>query len=333
MKRLASIIKTLLFLIIGGGLLWLTFKNQDLSVVFNRIRNANFYWIGLSILVSIFALISRAMRWKQLIEPLGYQPRLSSAFNAVMFGYAANMVFPRLGEVSRCGALSKSDDIPFEKLIGTVIVERTSDVLMLIVCIILSAVFEFDRLGGFLSKHIFNPIINAVGSSFILGIILLAIVIVFIFGYRFIIKRYSEHPFINKIRTFLKGIADGLVSVTKLKNKWLFVFHSLFIWSMYFLMTYVCFFALPETNGLSPMAGLFIMVIGAIGMTAPVQGGIGIYHLLVSEGIILYGLTADDGITYATMVHSGQTLLLVILGGLSMIYLFFFTKPISSIKS
>jgi uncharacterized membrane protein YbhN (UPF0104 family) len=121
-----------------------------------------------------------------------------------------------------------------------------------------------------------------------------------------------------------------LVAVTRLENKWLFVFHSLFIWAMYFLMTYVCFFALPETSGLSPMAGLFIMVIGAIGMTAPVQGGIGVYHLLVSEGIILYGLTPDDGITFATLVHSGQTLLLVLLGGISMIYLFFFTKPISS---
>ena len=330
MKRVTSILKTLLFLVIGGGLLWLTFKNQNLSSVLYRIRSANFYWIGLSIVISIAALISRSMRWKQLIEPLGYKPRLSSAFNALMFGYAANMVFPRLGEVSRCGALSKSDDIPFEKLIGTVIVERTFDVLMLIVCIVLSTIFEFERLGGFLLKHIFNPIINAVGGSFIVGLILLVTIIIFLLVYRLIIKKYSKHPFIIKIRTFSKGIADGLVAVTKLKNKWLFVFHSLFIWAMYFLMTYVCFFALPETSELSPMAGLFIMVIGAIGMTAPVQGGIGVYHLLVSEGIILYGLTADDGITFATMVHSAQTLLLVVLGSLSMIYLFFFTQPISS---
>ena len=273
------------------------------------------------------------MRWKQLIEPLGYKPRLFSAFNAVMFGYAANMAIPRLGEVSRCGALSKSDDIPFEKLIGTVIIERTCDVIMLVVCILLSAVFEFELLGGFLSKHIFNPIMNAVGNSYLLGILLIAFGVAFFIGYRFILKHYQQHPFIAKLRTFLKGLVDGLIAVTHLENKWLFLFHTFFIWAMYFLMTYVCFFALPETSGLSPMAGLFIMVIGAIGMTAPVQGGIGVYHLLVSEGIILYGLTPDDGITFATLVHSGQTLLLVLLGGISMVYLFFFTKPISSIKS
>lgn len=301
-------------------------------MVVKRIQNANFYWIGLSLIVSIAALISRAMRWKQLIEPLGYQPRLSSAFNAVMFGYAANMVIPRLGEVSRCGALSKSDEVPFEKLIGTVIVERTCDVIMLVVCILLSAVFEFDRLGGFLSRHIINPIIATVGSAYILGILLAALGIGGVVAYRYILKHHSDHPLVSKAIGFIKGIVDGLVAVTHLENKWLFVFHSVFIWAMYFLMTYISFFALPETNGLTPMAGLFIMVIGAIGMTAPVQGGIGVYHLLVSEGIILYGLTADDGITFATMVHSGQTLLLVVLGGISMVYLFFFTKPISSIK-
>ena len=272
------------------------------------------------------------MRWKQLIEPLGYSPRLSSAFNAVMFGYAANMVIPRLGEVSRCGALNKSDDIPFEKLIGTVIIERTCDVIMLVVCILLSALFEFELIGGFLSKHLFNPIMNVVGSSYLFGIILLVLVISFFFGYRLVLKKYRQHPFFLKLSSFLKGLVDGLIAVTRLENKWLFLFHTFFIWAMYFLMTYVCFYALPETSGLSLMAGLFIMVIGAIGMTAPVQGGIGVYHLLVSEGIVLYGLTPDDGITFATLVHSGQTLLLVLLGGVSMVYLFFFTKPISSIK-
>jgi uncharacterized protein (TIRG00374 family) len=332
LKSLTSILKTLLFLVIGGGLLWHTFKNQDLSLIFTRIKNADLSWVVLSIIISVAALISRSMRWKQLIEPLGYKPRLSSAFNAVMFGYAANMAIPRLGEVSRCGALSKSDDIPFEKLIGTVIIERTCDVIMLVVCILLSALFEFDLIGGFLSKHILNPIISAVGNSYLLGLLFVVFIIAFIIGYRFVLKHYHQHPIIVKLKTFLKGLADGLVAVTRLENKWLFLFHTLFIWVMYFLMTYVCFFALPETSGLSPMAGLFIMVIGAIGMTAPVQGGIGVYHLLVSEGIVLFGLTPDDGITFATLVHSGQTLLLVLLGGISMIYLFFFTKPISSKK-
>lgn len=322
-----------MFLIIGGALLWHTFKNQDLSLIFSRIRHANLYWVGLSILISIAALISRAMRWNQLIEPLGYKPRLTSSFNALMFGYAANMAIPRLGEVSRCGALSKSDGVPFEKLIGTVIIERTFDVIMLVLCIFLSAFFEFERLGGFLSKHLFDPAIDVVGNIYNLIFILMLLLLLAVITIRYLFKKQQQNPLINKITGFVKGIIDGLASITKLKNKWLFVFHTLFIWSMYFLMTYVCFFAMKETSGLSIMAGLFIMVIGAIGMTAPVQGGIGVYHLLVSEGIVLYGLSPDVGITYATMVHTGQTLLLVLMGGASMIYLFFFTKPISSLNN
>ena len=122
------------------------------------------------------------------------------------------------------------------------------------------------------------------------------------------------------------GIAEGLRSITLIKNKGLFIFHTLFIWTMYFGMSYVCFFALPETAGLGASAALFIMVLGGIGMTAPVQGGIGAYHLLVSKGLLLYGLTETDGIVYATMSHTVSTLLLIILGAISMISLFFYVK-------
>ncbi|MBK9399624.1 MAG: flippase-like domain-containing protein [Bacteroidetes bacterium] len=115
-------------------------------------------------------------------------------------------------------------------------------------------------------------------------------------------------------------------SITKVKNKGLFLFHSLFIWTMYFMMSYLCFFALPETTSLGPSAALFIMVLGGIGMTAPVQGGIGTYHLLVSQGLLLYGLSETDGLVYATMSHAIATLLLILLGALSMISLFFFVK-------
>ena len=122
------------------------------------------------------------------------------------------------------------------------------------------------------------------------------------------------------------GIAEGFRSVTRIKNKGVFIFHTLFIWFMYFGMSYVCFLALPETAGLGASAALFIMVLGGIGMTAPVQGGIGAYHLLVSNGLLLYGLTETDGIVYATMSHTVSTLLLIILGAVSMIALFFFVK-------
>lgn len=266
------------------------------------------------------------MRWIQLIEPLGYKPRLITTYHAVMFAYLANMAIPRLGEISRCGALNKSDDVPFEKLVGTVIIERLADVFMLLFCMALTAFLEYDRLGNFLYEQIIAPAIEKVGNGTTLIILLLFSVLI---GVAFLIRlfRMSKPPaIIQKIKSLVQGIGEGLKSVTKVKNKGVFIFHSFFIWFMYFLMSYMCFFALPETADLGPSAALFIMVLGGIGMTAPVQGGIGTYHLLVSQGLLLYGLSATDGLVYATMSHTISTLLLIVLGALSMLSLFFFVK-------
>jgi len=266
------------------------------------------------------------MRWVQLIEPLGYKPRLSTTYHAVMFGYLANMAIPRLGEISRCGALNKSDGVPFEKLIGTVIVERLMDVLMLVICIVLTAVLEFDRLGGFMNEFLFQPLLEKIGnSSLVLGIFAFVVALAIFITVR-VFRMENPPAMVLKIKKLMGGIAEGLRSVTRIKNKGVFIFHTLFIWFMYFGMSYVCFLALPETAGLGASAALFIMVLGGIGMTAPVQGGIGAYHLLVSNGLLLYGLTETDGIVYATMSHTVSTLLLIILGAASMIALFFFVK-------
>lgn len=319
-------LRNLFFLAIGAMLLWLTFRNHDFSLVWEKVKAANPWWLGLSCLCSMAALISRAMRWIQLIEPLGYKPRLSTTYHAVTFAYLANMAVPRLGEISRCGALKKSDNVPFEKLVGTVIIERLADVFMLLVCIAMTAFLEFDLLGGFLYKQIIGPAIEKVGNGTFLIVILLIIAVI-AGGSLYALFRMSNPPaLIQKIRGFALGLGDGLKSITKVKNKGLFIFHSLFIWTMYFMMSYLCFFALPETTSLGPSAALFIMVLGGIGMTAPVQGGIGTYHLLVSQGLLLYGLSETDGLVYATMSHAIATLLLILLGALSMISLFFFVK-------
>lgn len=321
-----AVIRNLLFLAIGAVLLWLTFRNQDFLMVWEKVKLANPWFLLLCAICSFASLVSRAMRWVQLIEPLGYKPRLITTYHAVMFGYLANMAIPRLGEISRCGALNKSDGVPFEKLIGTVIVERLMDVIMLAVCIFLTALLEFDRLGGFLNEHLFNPLFEKIGNSTVALSIFAVIVIAFVVVMIRIFKMENPPAFVAKIRKLMGGIAEGLRSITLIKNKGLFIFHTLFIWTMYFGMSYVCFFALPETAGLGASAALFIMVLGGIGMTAPVQGGIGAYHLLVSKGLLLYGLTETDGIVYATMSHTVATLLLIILGAHSMICLFFFVK-------
>lgn len=323
-------LKNLIFLAIGALLLWLTFRHQDFSLVWEKVKTADPLYIVICCLCSFAALISRSMRWIQLIEPLGYKPRLSSTYHSLMFGYLANMAIPRLGEISRCGALRKSDEVPFEQLVGTVIIERLSDVFMLALSIAITAFLEYDRLGGFLYAQILAPAIEKVGNGTNLIIILLIIFLAGIAGIYMLFRMPNPPTSVQKIRSIVKGILEGLKSIALIKNKGIFLLHTFFIWFMYFMMSYVCFFALPETTNLGPSAALFIMVLGGIGMTAPVQGGIGTYHLLVSQGLILYGLSETDGIVYATMTHTVSTLLLIILGGISMISLFFFVKTRNS---
>jgi uncharacterized protein (TIRG00374 family) len=327
---LLAALKNLIFLAIGALLLWLTFRHQDFSLVWEKVKTADPLYIVICCLCSFAALISRSMRWIQLIEPLGYKPRLSSTYHSLMFGYLANMAIPRLGEISRCGALRKSDEVPFEKLVGTVIIERLSDVFMLALSIAITAFLEYDRLGGFLYAQILAPAIEKVGNGTNLIIILLIIFLAGIAGIYMLFRMPNPPASVQKIRSIVKGILEGLKSIALIKNKGIFLLHTFFIWFMYFMMSYVCFFALPETTNLGPSAALFIMVLGGIGMTAPVQGGIGTYHLLVSQGLILYGLSETDGIVYATMTHTVSTLLLIILGGISMISLFFFVKTRNS---
>jgi uncharacterized protein (TIRG00374 family) len=332
LKQFFSTLRVLLFLGIGILLLWLTFRNQSFGSVFEKIKEANWNWMAVSVVLSILALISRAMRWKQLIQSLGYEPRLRSTFNAVMFGYLANMAIPRLGEVSRCGALGKTEKIPFDKLFGTVILERLSDVIMLLLSIIVVAILEFDHIGGFMNTTFFIPMIEKMQSATYLIVTLIGVVIIGIVSLIYLFKMQNAPAFVVKARKLIKGFGEGFASIAKLENKLLFVVHTLFIWTMYWLMTYSCFFALNTTHGLDLMAGLFIMVIGGIGMTAPVQGGIGTYHLLVSKALLIYGLSEMDGIVFATLVHTTQTVLLIILGGASMISLFFFTKPKNTLR-
>lgn len=329
MKKYLNVLRYLLFLGAGALLLWLSFRKQSFSLVWDKIRHADPYWIGLSVALGFAALVIRAVRWKQLIEPLGYSARGTSTYHAVMIGYLANMAIPRLGEITRCGALSKSEKVPFDKLVGTVIVERVSDVLFLLISILFVAVLESGMLSGFLLAQVVNPIVHLMQEHPFLIIVLMALFGGGVLLMIYLFRMQNPPAIIVKMIALVKGVFEGLKSIRRLKNKPLFFFYSCSIWIIYLFMTYVCFFAMPATSHLSIGAGLVVTVLGGIGMTAPVQGGIGVYHLLVSQGLILYGLSDTDGIAFAMLVHTTQTLMLIILGFISLLAMFF-TKPKTS---
>jgi len=321
-KILFSVIKYLFVLSIGGALLWLAFRGVRLHDTIEEIRGANFFWIFLSIFVSLIAFFSRALRWNMLIEPLGFHPKPMNTSAALMIGYLANLAVPRLGEVTRCGTLSRDEKVPFDALLGTVIIERIIDVICLLLLIIGVAFVESERLGNFLFTNIFNPATKkfqaALNSPLAITFLASVLILLIVFFAR---KKFSG-GILKKIAGLLRGIMNGVDTVRRLKNPLGFILHTILIWTMYFLMSYTCFFALDATSSLGLSAGMFVLVVGGIGMSAPVQGGIGAYHLLVSQGLILYGISQDHGLAFATLMHTSQTLVVIFFGGLAFLYLF-----------
>src|SRR5688572_22199522 len=323
--KLSDILKYVILLGIATALLFYAFKGMDVKKIMHEILNANMFWVAVSGVISIIAFVVRAHRWNLLIEPMGYSPSLKNTTCAVMVGYLANFFIPRLGEVTRCGALSKTESIPFNKLFGTVIVERIIDVLSLLLCIILAAVLEHKRLGNFFTENIFDPAISKfqkLGNSPLLVVAMIILVLGLIVAVWYFIKKSKPKEGDSTIAKLVKGFIDGLRSVANLKRPGLFIFQSAFIWVLYYLGVYVALFAFPFTSDLGAGAALFLLVAGGIGMSAPVQGGIGAYHLFVSQGLLLYGVLKEDGLAFASMLHGLQFILVVLLGVASMFLLF-----------
>jgi glycosyltransferase 2 family protein len=291
----------------------------------NKLTSADPFWLALSILLATAAFISRSIRWKMLMEPLGYKPRLSSTLYALMLGYFANLAIPRIGEITRCGALATAEKVPFNSLIGTVIIERVIDLLMLFISMLVVAVLEYEMLSRFLREKVIAPMAGkfAIFSNpYVIGVILFSFILILVLFIRYRKKSENESLFVTKVRGILKEVGAGFKSILQMKNNGWFIFHTLLIWVLYFLMTWVCFFCLESTSHLDVKAGMFVLVVGGLGMSAPVQGGIGAYHYIVSQGLQLFGVSSTDGIVYATLVHTTQTLLVVAFGLFAMLMLF-----------
>lgn len=310
---------------VAAALLLYALRGMDVKKIMQQIFHANIFWVSVSGLISIIAFVVRAHRWNLLIEPMGYSPSLKNTTYSVMVGYFANLALPRLGEVSRCGALSKAESIPFNKLLGTVIVERIIDVLSLFVCILLAAAIEYKRLGNFFSEKIFAPLnekLQLLIKSPLLLTAIIVLLLVLLIVVIYFLNRSKSKGAESPITKIIKGFVDGLKSVANLKRPWLFIFQSAFIWVLYYTGMYVALFAFPFTSGLGAGAALFLLVAGGIGMSAPVQGGIGTYHLLVSQGLVLYGVGVEDGLAFAFMLHGLQLILVIALGIASLFLLF-----------
>lgn len=322
-KNIINIIKFLVFFSISSFLFWYVYRGQNINELLFTLKNeVNYYWILLSLFFGLLSHISRTIRWNMLIESLGKKPRTINTFLAVMVGYFANLALPRMGEISRCGLISKYENISFSKLVGTVVLERVLDIIMLFIFLLIALSTQFSVISHFFSNNpeVSSKLSNVFASATTLYVIGAISLIIWILR-----KKFKNTILFTKLDLTLSNFMAGFRAIKELDNKWYFVFHTIFIWVMYYLMTYICFFSFGFTSHLPAIAGLTVFVMGSFGMVAPVQGGIGAWHFMVIGTLLVYlpGVANIETMSksFALVVHGAQTAMIIILGSLSVIAL------------
>ena len=326
-KKALSVFNYVIFLLLGVLFLWLVFRNLKGDDIIAELRDANYFWIVLCMIAGLLSHVARAARWNILIRSMGHKTRLSTTFYAVMTGYLANTAVPRLGEVTRCGVLSKKQNIPFTELLGSVIAERLFDMIILLMIIFFVIIFQLDLVGKFVEDKIFSGMFsnfenNLIPILIVVGVLIL-LAILFYYLWKFAKKRFKDYAFFKKLTEFGKGMADGFKTIKRTKNKAGFLAYTVAIWGLYTLMIYLPFLALKGTSGLNFIDALTVMSIGSLGMVAPVPGGIGTFHWIVKAILFeLYGVDPTTSASFATITHAAQTLMVILVGGLSFLMLF-----------
>ena len=312
-KELKKILKIILPIALGVFLVWYSYRitsEEDRIQIIRYIKEADLFWVGLSVFIGILSHISRAIRWNYLLEPMGYTPKVSNNIFIILMAYFANLGIPRSGEVLRATALATYEEVPFQKGFGTIVTERVVDLLMLLLIILMALFSQTDIILDFLNEK---------GVGFTATLIFLSVGLI---GLLFVMAflRRSNSRFAIKLRDFIKGLLDGVLSIFKMKNKWAFVLHTIFIWGAYVLMFWVIKFTVPETIDLSFGQLLVAFVGGAFAMSMT-NGGIGLYPIAVSKSLAIFGISAVSGNAFGWIMWIAQTFMVVLFGAISFLLL------------
>lgn len=315
-KSIQKGLRIFLFLSVGIVILWWLYKDMNAGELLKIMKNdVGYGWIVLSLIMGLLSHVSRTIRWQMLIEPVDKRPGIVNTFLAVMIGYLANLAIPRMGEISRCGVLSKYEKLSFSRLVGTVVTERVLDLIMLLLALGLMISLQYNFFADFVHNNMDLSGLTGFFSSWWFGLIIL-------FAAGAIIV-FRQNILNSQMYFKLKGLwlkfKEGLFSYRSVKNKPLFFFHTFFIFVLYFLMIYVCFFGFPFTRELGPGAGLAVFVLGSFGMVAPVQGGIGPYHFMVISTLLFFGVQAPQAAAFALLVHGSLNGMIIFTGLLSLV--------------
>ncbi len=312
-KSLIKLLKIILPLGIGIFLIYYSLSSatpEERDILWENIKSANPWFVLLSLIFGILSHLSRAYRWKFLLEPMGYKTGLLNRFMAVMAAYLANYGIPRSGELLRGALMTTYEEVPFEKAFGTIISERIADFIMLLLIVALALVSQTDLLLEYFAEKNINPL-------YTLGFLAAVVVLIFI-GYKII--RKAKGGILLKIKNFATGLVEGMLSILQMKQKWTFIGHTLFIWIMYVAMFWIIKFTIPEIAGAPFSVILAAFIVGSFSISVT-NGGIGVYPIAIGALFVFFGFSKEGGEAFGWIIWGSQTILNIILGALSFLLL------------
>ena len=286
-----------------------SFTPQQIEVISGYFKNADYYYIYISLFIGLTGFIARAYRWKYTLEHLGYHSPFLVNFFAVSICYFMNMTIPRSGEVSRALVLKNYRDVPFDKGFGTIISERVVDLFILLACILGTILLQFDTLNNYISEKV--PFEKLLFYGLIAGIIFIGSILFYM---------YSNAKWLKKLKIKISGLTEGVLSVFKMRKKWPFLILSLYIWVCYILMFYITIFALQETADISFGVVAVSFVIGSLAITFS-NSGFGVFPVAIAAVLNLYGVATEAGTAFGWIVWASQIGLIIFLGALSFLLL------------
>lgn len=319
MKKILNILlKTGLPLLLGVVILYWIYGNFDFTRITEALKSMDMWWFWVSCVFGVLSHAIRGWRWRLTLAPLGFKPANDNCVYSIFIAYAANLVVPRVGEVSRCVVLERYDKVPFAQSLGTLVSERLVDTLMVFLITFAAVVSQWKVFHAFLLEAggISSGVFSSVGRMAVLLLSVLAVALVLYF----IIRKMSLW---TRIKSFIAHFWEGFISLSKMRNFWLFIIETVGIWFCYFMQFYLCFFCFDFSSGLSVAAALLLFVAGSVAVVVPTPNGAGPWHFAVMSIMMLYGVSSTDAGAFALIVHSLQTLLVALLGIVGLVMLQF----------
>ncbi|SHI69240.1 hypothetical protein SAMN04487911_104189 [Arenibacter nanhaiticus] len=306
-------LKSTLPILLGVFLVWYSYyrtTEEEKQQIIHYIKEANLLWVGISVILGVLTHLSRAIRWNYLLKPLGYTPGLMNNILIILTAYFTNLGIPRSGEILRATALTTYEGVPFEKGFGTIVTERVIDLIMLLLIVSITFFLQTDIIWAFLQGKGFN-------ATVLIGLLSIGTIGLFLSMY---FVKTSTSTLAKKLKKILKGLMDGVFSIFKMKNKWAFVCHTIFIWVAYIAMFWIIKFTIPETMNLTVSQLMVAFVAGAFAMTAT-NGGIGIYPIAVSSALAIFDISSVSGDAFGWIMWISQTFMIVVFGAISFLIL------------